>query len=278
MELPSTSMSSQALSTALLDLSSPSEQDPPVSGSRAYLSPDEHLVRPGTRAEMVRGHLTFAQPASAPHGDRHCELDYVIRAHTRRGYISSTDLLTRAGPASDFATDTCVRKAGTDQKTGTRFLEELAFEVVFTQSSHDITVRADDLSRRGVRRVFAIFVKEGIVKEWSAEARAWKLLTADDVIDDPCLSYPIRVQALLGAAEADNAVARALLAKRNPVLVAAQAATKAESILAVLAARRVAVSDELRARILGCADLCRLDGWLVRAATANAAAEVMAEV
>jgi hypothetical protein len=219
----------------------------------------------------------MAQPASAPHGDRHCELDYVVRAHARRGYITSTDLLTRTSAESDFATDTCVRRAGEDLQTGSRFLEELAFEVVFTQSVHDITVRADELASRGVRRIFAIFVKDGIVKEWSASARAFRPLAPDASIEDPCLSYPIRVEALLNAAEADNAVARALLAKKNPVLVAAQATAKAESILSVLKARGVPVSDDVRERILQCTDLGRLERWLVRAATAASTAEVLAK-
>jgi len=40
----------------------------------------------------------------------------------------STDLLTRAGPGSDFATGTCIRRSGIDPRTGSRYLEEVAFE------------------------------------------------------------------------------------------------------------------------------------------------------
>ena len=50
---------------------------------------------------------------------------------------------------------------------------------------------------------------------------------------------------------------------------------KAESILTVLAARGIAVSDTLRARILSCADAVTLDVWTRRAAVASTAAAVV---
>jgi flagellar biosynthesis/type III secretory pathway protein FliH len=52
---------------------------------------------------------------------------------------------------------------------------------------------------------------------------------------------------------------------------------KAEAVLAVLAARRIAVPDEIRARITTCADVALLDRWLARAVTALAAADVVCE-
>jgi hypothetical protein len=50
---------------------------------------------------------------------------------------------------------------------------------------------------------------------------------------------------------------------------------KAESILAVLAARGVSVPEAVRGEILQCRDLKALDQWLVRAAVATAAVELM---
>ncbi len=89
---------------------------------------DDHCVRPESRKEMVRGRVVMAAPALLPHGQRHCELDYVIRGSVADGYVSATDLLTRHGPSSNFATDTCVMREGIDPNTGVRWLEELAFE------------------------------------------------------------------------------------------------------------------------------------------------------
>jgi hypothetical protein len=191
----------------------PAEDFPPV---------DDRLVEPETREEIVRGRRVFAYPADPPHADRHCELDYVIRGHVLPGYVSSSDMLTRPSASSDFATDTSIRKQGTDETTGRRHLEELAFEVVHKQSLRDITERAEELSARGVRRIFAIFVRSSEVKEWSPEQRRWQLLDLDGSISDSCLIRPIRVKALLNAVEADNEVARALLKKNNPVLAQVQ--------------------------------------------------------
>jgi hypothetical protein len=200
---------------------------PPPSGSSGALQLppagepppiDERLVKPETREQIVRGRRVVAMPANPPHGDRHFKLDYIIGAHVKEGYVGSTDLLTRSAVSSDFATDTCIRRDGVDPRTGTRYLEELAFEVVNEQSLRDITEQAEDLIARGVRRVVAIFVKTGEVGEWSAKKGTWTKLDPEGTFSDPTLSRPLRVKELLDAAEADNAVARALLAKNNPVL------------------------------------------------------------
>ena len=191
---------------------------------------DQRLVRPETREEVVRGRHVMAMPSNPDHGDRHCELDYVIRAHVKEGYVGSTDLLTRSSVSSDFATDTCVRRAGIDPRTGARYLEELAFEIVNEQSLRDITERAEELTARGVRRLVAIFVKQGEVCEWSAKARGWRRLELDALFNDPTLARPFRVRELLDAAEADNAVARALVAKQNPVIVEVQEESLAKGL------------------------------------------------
>src|SRR5262249_46513123 len=132
---------------------------------------DEHVVQPETREEMVRGERIYAQPALEPHGDQHFGLDYVLRGHVRDGYVGSTDLLTHVLPGSDFASDTCIRRAGKDQATGSRFLEEVAFEIVNEQPLKKVNERAEDWSRRGVRRVLGVFVKKGTVEEWMPKAK-----------------------------------------------------------------------------------------------------------
>jgi hypothetical protein len=176
---------------------------------------DEHLVEEGTREEMLRGERLYAAPAREPHAERHCELDYVIRAHVKDGYIPASDMLTRAGPGSEFATDTAVRKRGIDPETGTRHLEELAFEVVSTQSMREMIRRAEDLTTRGVRRLLAIFVERNQVSEWSTSEHRFVPLPLDDQLEDVTLARPILVRALLDAALADDAVVDALDVKGN---------------------------------------------------------------
>jgi len=253
---------------------------------------DDRLVVPEvTRDEIIKGRRVVAMPADAPHGDQHFRLDYVVGAHVAPGYEGSTELLTRTSAESDFASDACIRKTGKDPETGSRYLEEIAFEVVSTQSERNVTEKAEEMHGRGVRRIFAIFIKgPRRVCEWSPRSpRRWQVLDAGARIEDPCLVAPLAVSALLDAALADNAVLEALIAKNNPLylerVAAAEARGKAkgeakgaaEAILKVLEARGMAVSPAQREEILRCADLARLSRWVIRAAVAASADEVTAE-
>ena len=203
---------------------------PPATGSVAIQCPpvqhpslDDHLVEPETREEMLRGERLYAAPAHLPHAKRQFGLGYVIGAHLAEGYLGATELLTRAGPGSDFATDVAVCKEGIDPATGTRYLEELAFEVVYTQSMREMIMRAEDLSNRGVRRLLAIFVKRSEVCEWSIDEHRFVTLSMDSQLDDPTLVRPIPIRALLDGAQADNVVVDALDSKGNPRIRAVEA-------------------------------------------------------
>jgi hypothetical protein len=195
---------------------------------------------------------------------------------------------------------------GVDPETDARYLEEIAFEVVSEQNKGDVTKKAVLMHRRGVRRIFAIFVKgRRRVCEWAPESRTWRTLDRDSLIEDPCLVKPLAVSSLLEAATADNAVAEALIAKGNPVLQdwkdAAKSEAKAEgrvegrvegraegraegevkgraeSVLRVLKARGLAVSMAQRKEILGCPDIARLDRWLDRVAVASSTDQLLSE-
>ncbi len=195
-------------------------------------SVDEHLVEPEiSRAEIIRGRRMEALPALAPHGDMHAHLSVVVGQFVAADFVASTDLQTRYGEKSDFATDVCVRRKGTDPATDARFLEEVCFEVVYTQSKSDITSRAEDVIARGVRRIFAIFVKgigsgekavldetATVVREWSSGQRQWVDMAVDDVIEDVCFVRSLPVRAVIDAAAADDEIVRALRAKGNRAL------------------------------------------------------------
>jgi len=272
-------------------------------GREAFPRVDEHLVVPEvTRDEIIRGRRVVAHPANSPHATQHGDLHYVLRAHVAPGYRGAVDLLTRQGKKSDFASDACIYKDGIDPSTGTRYLEEIAFEVVSEQRERDVTEKAEVMHRRGVRRIFAIFVQDPRLVEWSPVSRSWCPLDVSSRIEDRCLAVPLAVAALLDAALADNAVAEALIAKGNPTLrewgAAAEARGKAEgraegwavgkaegeaagaarSIFKILEARGMTVSPALREEISRCTDFDRLDRWLLRAALASSADELMAEV
>lgn len=263
-------------------------------GRGSFPDVDDHLVEPEvTRDEIIGGRRIEAHPAEVPHADQQTQLDYVIWAHVASGYRVATDLITRFGVDSDFASDTCVRREGIDPATGRRFLEEVAFEIISEQREKLAAEKADRMHRRGVRRIIAVWVKSGEVGEWNAEGRIWRKLPAGSEIEDPCLATPLEIAALLDAALADDSVAEALVAKGNPVILKREASAEAagrvagrgegqaegiaQSVLEVLATREVEVSEAQRQKILSCQDLEQLGLWLRRAVVATSSAEVLAE-
>ncbi len=249
-------------------------------GRGSFPDVDDHLVEPEiTRDEIIGGRRVVLSPAKEPHAPQHFRLDYLLGAHLAPGYHGATDLLTRHDEESDFATDTCVYKEGVDPTTGSRYLEEIAFEVVSEQNERYVTEKAVRMHRRGVRRIFSIWVKgPRRVCEWSPESQSWRPLDTGSRIEDPCLAASLAVAALLDAAAADNAVVEALVAKGNPEIRRREATVAAEAILSVLEARGIAVSADERQEILDCRDRDRLNRWLRRAVVATSASEVTSEL
>jgi hypothetical protein len=238
---------------------------------------------------MVRGERIYAQPALEPHADEHFRLDFVLGGHVSLGYVGSTDLLTHVLHGSDFASDTCIRRSGKDPAPGGRFLEEVAFEIVHEQPLKKVTERADAFRRRGVRRVFAIFVKKGTVDEFLPSTKKWRPLDLGGFISDPCLVRPVSVKGLLDAAVAKDEVARALEAQDNPAILAMKGASEergeergerratAAAVLTVLAGRGLEVPPRVRAAVEGSEDLAQLGRWLARAVTAASATDAIDE-
>lgn len=204
----------------------PSSYPPP---DTSFPAVDDHLVEPEvSREEIIRGRKIVTMGANPPHADTHVRADFLIMPHVHDDYIASSDLLTRVNHGSNFATDVSIRRKGLDPQTGVRYLEEISFEIVNEQSMRDITEKAEDLIRRGVRRVFAIFTKKGYVGEWSKEKREFKILASNGTLVDRLFIRPIAVQALIDAALAENEVALALWKKGNPTLVRIGAQERAD--------------------------------------------------
>jgi hypothetical protein len=264
------------------------------SGRSASEGLDEHLVESETRWEVIQGARVQASPARPPHADQHFKIDYVLGASLAPGYVGATDLLTRWSSDDDYATDTSVRRDGTEPATGERHLEEMVFEVAYSQRRGELETRARLLSRCGVRRLFAVFVKEGTVEEWSGASDAWEVLDVDGAIEDRCLSAPLPVRALLDAAAADMAVAQGLIARGNPVIEEHAQAREAsgyrrgktdgkregklegqrEALHRVLARRKLVLTAQQRARVEACEDPALLDRWLDEASTATHTDEI----
>jgi Uma2 family endonuclease len=266
-----------------------------VPGTRRPLpAVDARLVAGESGYEIVEGRVVAVPPALEPHGQRHSKVNAVLEAFVAADYDVACDMLTRTSETTDIAPDASVYPVVRDPVTGGRLIEHLAFEVVSTQALGDAGDKARRLSNRGVRRVFAVDVAHQRVHEWSPEADGWRVLADAAVIEDPVFVVPLPVAALVKAAKADDAMATALLAKQNPVLVAAgrrllergvaqgleQGLEQGRdeglefaraSLLDLLDARGLSPIAEQRARIETCRDFDQLRAWTLRAATATTA-------
>ena len=210
---------------------------------------------------------------------------------------------------TEIAPDISVYPRALDPATGRRQVPALAFEVVGTQSLANAADRARRLAARGVRRVFAIDVERNRAIEWSPGIEAWRLLDAGACIEDRVLAVALAVEPLVKAVRMDDAIARALVAKNNPVIAAEKAASHSKgkvegreqgraegrqeglahgrqdgivegvqrSLLQLLAARGIALDEADRARILAERDLQRLERWLARAVHATSIADALAD-
>jgi putative restriction endonuclease len=228
---------------------------------------DDRLAPPDTRIEYLHGVKLFAAPAKPPHATMHARLAYVLEAYVAKGYIAAVDMLTRTGETSDFAPDASLFPSAPDPKTGGRRLEELAFEITARQAISVPTKKARELVRRGVRRVFCLLVDRKRVLEWSRETDGWQPLGDEAVLKDRCLVRPLPIRALLEATAGDEAVVKALRARRVPALVAALSDERREGEAAGLLKGKAeglleGKAEGLRAAI---ADLCEVLGVEVSA-------------
>jgi Putative restriction endonuclease len=248
---------------------------------------DERLVAPESHAEIVDGVVYETMGANPPHARQHTEVTHVFRGCLAAGYEASVDMLTRADKKTDAAPDVSVYPSGTDPDTGGRLLEEIAFEVVDTESVEHVTKKTRKLAKRGVRRLFYVHVSHRAVFEWAHAEGEWKKLDDAAEIVDRCFSVPIPVRALVDRVLADDTVARALLAGGNRVLDAALRQQRAQGLqdgraqgrrdalrmLAKVAGITLSADDE--ARIDACGDVETLDRWIANGRSATTAAELL---
>lgn len=240
---------------------------------------DDHLVEPDTREEMIEGVRIYAQPASLPHASTNVRIDAVMAGNARDDYEVASDLLTRVDHDSDFASDVCVLRRGIDPESGARYLEELAIEIVSSQSLARVTKRAKLWAKRGVRRIFAVFTRKQEVREWLHERETWLTLASDATIDDPILVQPIPVRALLQRDVAERAVIEGFARREVPALLAREQAARDLGMAEGMAAgRKQALVEAIAAvcEVLGLrfaarerAELAALDADALEAALAS---------
>ena len=270
---------------------------------------DDRLVEPGMPYEMYDGELVYVAPADEAHAARHAKVCAVVAAHVRPEFYVAAELLTRTSKVDDIAPDVSVVPRAPHPITGRRQLTHFVIEVVSKQRLAHAGRKAEKLVTRGVRRVFAIDVKRERALEWSAALGTWSVLDGTSVIEDAVLEAPLPLEALLSAARADDVVARALIRRRNPVIEATKAESRAkgrsegkrqgkregraegkregraegrvdgmrESLLALLEVRGIALDARALARIDAEADPEQLCRWLARAARCAHVRELFVE-
>jgi len=274
---------------------------------------DDRLVAADCGYEAYDGVLVAVPPAHEPHAMFRSTVLALLTSYAAPAFLVACDMLTRTSETSDIAPDASVYPRARDPETGGRQLEQLAFEVVSTESMGHAGRKAAMLVGRGVRRVFAIDVEPGRAYEWSPDTGVWTELERHASVYDAALVEPMPVGALLDVAAIDEHVARALLAKRPAVLEAALAKTRgeglaqglerglaqghaeghaqglregeaagvrrgiAEALIAVLAARGLSPSGAEQQRILDERDRAQLDRWTARAVACSSVSELLAE-
>jgi Uma2 family endonuclease len=242
---------------------------------------------PESRYEVIDGKVEYVPPSDEPHGSRHSKISALLEAYAAKSYDVASDMLTRTSEKGDLAPDVSVFPSARSEQTAGRQLEELAFEVLSTERLGHAAVKARALTTRGVRRVFAIDVKRRRALAWSARTNTWEILPRDGVIEDRALALPMPIRALVEAAKADDAIAEALLAKKNPVIERAIRGGKLEgklegkregkiaALLAVLGARGIRISKKIEKRIRAAGDEATVDAWLQRAAKCESAEDLL---
>ncbi len=240
---------------------------------------DERLVMPETRYEIIDGQVVYVSPADYPHASRHSKLSALLETHAAIGFEAASDMLTRTSAKGDMAPDGSIFPEDPDPITGGRQLEHLAFEIASTETLSHAGIKAARLMERGVRRVFAIDVERKRALEWSTATESWQILRNDDSITDLALVTPLPIAALVGAADIDDALVRALAAKNNTALTElrnesrdvgrneAQVEGLRRQLLVVLRVRGLAMTPAQAALVAACHDVELLTRWNERAET-----------
>lgn len=243
---------------------------------------DDRLVAPESRAEILDGIVYRTMGSNQPHGMQHFDAAHLFAGVLADGYAGAVDMLTRADENSDAAPDISVFPAAKDPKTGGRQLEEIAIEVLDTERLSHTTAKVEKFAARGVRRLFAIRVKNRKVYEWSKEHGDWEELEEGSAVTDRCFRVPVPITAFVDRVLADDTVARALLAANNRVLQAAiEQGTRegelagARAMLLTALGARAPLTEAQRARVAACEDTAVLLQWLTRSVAGESNAVIL---
>lgn len=236
---------------------------------------DSHLLAGEQPYELDDGKLVYVPPAEEPHAVSHGALGALLWAHRAPDRSVAIDMLTRVSETSERAPDAAIYPSEREP-TGRRKLEELAFEIMSTETRTEAARKADQLSTRGVRRVFAIDIVRKRAFEWSVPLKDWSILASNASIEDPALAVPLPIPALVDAANAEAAMVHAFRARRHPEFLAERADALRTTLAKQLAQKFGPLPADAAARIAGASDEV-LDRYLDRVLTAATLADALAD-
>jgi hypothetical protein len=237
---------------------------------------DSHLLAGEQPYELDDGKLVYVPPAEEPHAVSHGALGALLWAHRAADRSVAIDMLTRVSETSERAPDAAIYPSARDPRTGGRQLEELAFEIMSTETRTEAAHKADQLSKRGVRRVFAIDIVRKRAFEWSAALEDWSILASNGSIEDPALAVPLPIAALVDAANAETAMVHAFRERRHPEFLAERADAQRTTLAKQLAQKFGPLPADATTRIAS-APAEALERYLERVLTAATLADVLAD-
>lgn len=214
---------------------------------RSFPPFDERLVEPESGREVIRGEVIEVSPAKYRHWRPHSRLAALLEAYVVDSHVVGVDALGRYAHDSDFATDVCVRPGCEEPDDFDKVPDELSFEILSTQSLGRLTIKAEDLADRGVRRIFAIDVPRQQLWEWDHATRCFVRFEAE-AIEDPLFKLDLPVAEVLSSGSTNEAVQQALLTEPTPVLEAALSDARTEARSDVVRSVIGAALDRLRVR------------------------------
>ncbi len=221
----------------------------------------------GDRYELSNGHPIYCAPAGPEHANRSLTGAAVIASDPDVEW-AGVDAGFSPTPGTLRAPDVAVA-APTQARGWREGAPPLAVEYAGVgQDEPDLRVKIGELLAGGSSHVWVVRLIGPRRVEVHRPGQPMQVYGSGDDLEAPgILRNPIPVNALFDRAAADRAVLRNLLQRAGyDGLDAVRAEGMAESILALLEDRGLAVSAEVRQRIAACRDLDQLKTWLLAAA------------
>jgi Uma2 family endonuclease len=244
-------------------------------------------IRPGEYYELARGQLFVSEPAGRDHTGPNVSGAEVLDTDPDVEW-SGVDPGYSPDPGTLWAPDVAVGKPVAGGGGWIDGVPQLALEYAGAgQDEQKLRLKIDDLLESGTRYVWVVrLLGPRRVEVWEP-GKPMQTVAAGEQLQAPgVLRNPVPVEALYERRAAHQVALRNLLQRQGYESLEAvkemsreegKALGMATSILAILESRGLDTADEVRDQVLSCRDCQCLQGWLLRTATVDSAAEILSE-